>query len=67
MKIRKFIFLFIFIFVLGLTNVYADTINSIDLEMYIDKDGNAEITERWHVTADSGTEWFKQLYDIRNF
>ena len=54
------------IFCFSVTNVYADTVKNIDLDVYIDQNGNAEITEKWDVKADGGTEWFKQLYDIGN-
>lgn len=44
--------------------VYADHIYNIDMDIYLDEAGNASITEVWDVQADSGTEWYKQLYNL---
>ena len=63
---KKIIYLIALLFTFSVVNVKADTINSIDLELYIDEDGHATITEKWDVKASGGTEWFKQLYDIGN-
>ena len=61
---KKIIFLLTAIFAFSITNVKADTINSIDLDLYIDKDGNAEITEKWDVEADSGTSCRRQCDNL---
>lgn len=42
-------------------SVSANTIYSIDIEVNIDKSGNADITEIWNVDIDSGTELYKNL------
>ena len=44
--------------------VYADHIYNIDMDIYLEEDGTANITEVWDVQADSGTEWYKQLYNL---
>ena len=44
--------------------VYADHIYNIDMDIYLDESGNANITEIWDVKADSGSEWYKQLYNL---
>ena len=44
--------------------VYADRIYNIDMDIYLEEDGTANITEVWDVQADSGTEWYKQLYNL---
>ena len=44
--------------------VYADHIYKIDMDVYLDESGNANITEIWDVQADSGSEWYKAFYDL---
>lgn len=44
--------------------VYADHIYNIDMDIYLEEDGTANITEVWDVQADSGSEWYKQLYNL---
>lgn len=46
--------------------VYADRINKISMDIYLDKEGNASIKEVWDVQADSGSEWYKQLFNTGN-
>ena len=48
------------------TSVYADTIYKVDMDVYLDEYGNANITETWDVKANSGSEWYKQLYNMGN-
>ena len=47
-------------------SVKADRIYNIDMKIYIEKDGTANITEIWEVRADSGSEWYKQLNNLDN-
>lgn len=48
------------IFLLGTKLVYAsNNIYSIDMNIYLDKNGNANITEIWDVKGSNGTEWYK--------
>lgn len=44
--------------------VKADHIYNIDMDIYLNEDGTANIKEMWDVKADSGTEWYKQLYNL---
>ena len=62
---KKLIFI-LFIFVVFPISVFADDIYRIDMEIYLDESGNANITEKWNVKADSGSEWYKQLYNMGN-
>ena len=59
---KKIIFMLI-MFIIPIT-VKADHIYNIDMDIYIDKFGNAEITEVWNVKADGGSEWYKTMYDL---
>ena len=46
-------------------NVYAkNDIKSIDMDIYVDKNGNASITETWVANFDSGTEGYKPYYNL---
>ena len=47
-------------------SVFADHIYKIDMSINITKDGNADVKEVWDVKADSGSEWYKQLYNLKN-
>ena len=65
MKKRSFYLIFILILLFPIS-VFADDIYKIDMHIYLNKDGSANITEVWDVSADSGTEWYKQLYNLGN-
>ena len=43
-----------------------DHIYSIDVNIYVDENGTAKITEVWDVQADGGTEWCKKLSNLEN-
>ena len=64
MKLKKLFILLATIFIFGYTNVKADTVYDIDVNMYINKDGSAEVTETWDVKADNGTEWYHPFRDL---
>ena len=63
MKKKVLLLLFILLFP---TIALADTIYNIDMNIELLKDGSANIEEIWDVKADSGTEWYKQLYNLGN-
>ena len=44
--------------------VQANTINSISMDIYVDKSGNAQVTETWNVNATSGTEVYHPYYKL---
>ena len=66
MKLKRIFILLTFIFTLGFTNVYANTIYNIDVDVYIDENANAEITETWKVKGTDGTEWYHPFRDLGN-
>jgi len=63
---KKKLMIILFLFILFPINALADDIYSIDMDIYLDELGNANITEEWSVKADSGSEWYKQLYNMGN-
>ena len=62
---KLFYFFIMMMFMLPLS-VSADHMYNIDMNIYIDEFGNANITEVWDVKATSGSEWYKTMYDLGN-
>ena len=62
---RKMYFL-ILLFLFIPFSVDADSIYNIDMDIYIDEYGNANVTEIWDVKADSGSEWYKEINNMGN-
>ena len=48
------------------TYVKADHIYNLNMDIYVEENGNAKVTETWDVKADNGTEWYKQYIDLEN-
>ena len=46
--------------------VDANSISSINMDIYIDQNGTAHITETWEADLDSGTEGYKPYYNLGN-
>ena len=63
MKNLKYLLLILFLFPLS---VYADDIYSRNIDIYLTKDGNANVTETWDVKADSGSEWYSTFKNMGN-
>ncbi len=60
------IFVMLIALLLFPTIAFADHIYKIDMTIDLLEDGSANITEVWDVKASSGSEWYKQLYDMGN-
>ena len=60
---KKKLMLFIFIMLCPIW-VYADHIYNINMDIYVEEDGTANITEIWDVQANGGSEWYKALYNL---
>ncbi|MBR7042238.1 MAG: DUF2207 domain-containing protein, partial [Bacilli bacterium] len=60
---KKKILLFL-VFMLCPFWVYADHMYNIDMDIYLEEDGTAKVTEVWDVKADSGSEWYKAMYNL---
>ena len=63
---KKLFYLLIILFLMTANNVLANTIYSVDMDIYLDEDANAQITETWKVKGTDGTEWYKPLRDLGN-
>ena len=56
-----------FILVIGLkSEVYANSISSINMDIYVDNNGNAEVTEVWTCSTNQGTEVYHPYYNLGN-
>ena len=64
-KLIKTIFLAIFLLLLS-SKVHASSINSITMDIYIDSNGNANVTEVWDCKPTSGTEAYHPYYNLGN-
>ena len=49
-----------------LQNLGGGTAKNIDIKVYLDEEGNADIEEVWNVKGSDGTEWYKVLNNMGN-
>ena len=61
---KKYIWLFIVLFLIPLYGVNANTVSSINMDIYLDKDGNANVTETWVASVTAGTEGYHPYYNL---
>lgn len=62
---KKTLFLIISFLLFNL-NVYADSINKITMDIFVNDNGDAHVTEVWSVNIKSGTEGYKPYYNLGN-
>ena len=62
---KKIIIFLISLFTLIL-NVNANSIDDINMNIFIDDNGDAKITETWKVNINDGTEGYKPYYNLGN-
>lgn len=62
-KINCFL-IFIAVFFVAIINVKANSVNKISMDIEIDSNGTAHITEIWNVTSSQGTEIYKSYYNM---
>ena len=63
---KKIIFLIVtFLFSISVVSA-KNNIYSIDIKVYLDEEGNADIEEIWNVKGSDGTEWYKVLNNLGN-
>ena len=64
-KIKVFILaIFAFIALTFFSSVEANSIDSISMDIAIDDNGNASITETWKCNASQGTEVYHPYYNL---
>lgn len=67
MKKRLKLLVVLFIFCIGWDLSYAkEGIYSIDIDVHIKENGDANITEIWSCESYSGTEWYHPYYNLGN-
>ena len=64
-KIKYLVFSLVLFFSLSF-NVFANEINTIKLDVFINKDGSASITEIWSANLNQGTEGYHPFYNLGN-
>ena len=62
-KIKYLIISLVLFFALSF-NVKANQYNSVDIDVFVDKEGNATVTEKWDVNADRDTEFYHSFRNI---
>ena len=60
---KKVLFLFLCLF-LTVTTVNASSIDEIDMDIILDEEGNATITEKWSARPTQGTEAWHPYYNL---
>ena len=59
-----FMFLFVFTFLSLYNSVKANTINKISMDIFVDDNGNAQVTEVWNCKTNQGTEVYHPYYNL---
>ena len=63
---KKILFLFLMLMLMPITVDATNRIYNIDIDVNIDQDGSANITEVWDVDGSDGTEWYKVMNNLGN-
>lgn len=58
------VLLIIALYILIHNEVHANSINAIEMDIYIDQNGDAKITETWYCNASKGTEVYHPYYNL---
>ena len=63
-KIVIYLLIIFTLFMGGIANIYASTLNKIDIDVTLDKEGNAFFKETWDMDVTTGTEIFKTVGNL---
>ncbi len=64
---KKIYYLLTIIFTFSFINVFAKgDVYKIDMNIYLEENGDMRVSEVWDVKADNTTEWFKQIFNLNN-
>lgn len=66
MKRVRFFIVAMFLFLISGNVDAANSIDSITMDIYIDPNGTAHVTETWDAYLDQGTEGYKPYYNLEN-
>lgn len=65
--IRLLIITTVLIITIGIkSKVQANSINNIDMDIYVNNNGNAEVTEKWTCNSTRDTEWYRSYFHLDN-
>ena len=65
-KIINIVIIMISLFLFNTSIVNAGSIEEMNIEVTLDKEGNAYFTETWKMNVTSGTEVYKPIYNLKN-
>jgi len=65
-KTLYYLFFLIFLFIITINVEASNRIKNIDMYIYLDEYGNANVTEIWDTYLDSGTEGYRSFSKIDN-
>ena len=61
---KKYILIILMLLLIPLYGVSANTVSNIDMDIFIDKDGNANVTETWSANVTDGTEGYHPYFNL---
>ena len=61
---KKILLFILLLLVIPISVDASNKIHSIDMDIYLEHDGSANITETWVVDGDDGTEWYKVMNNL---
>lgn len=68
--LKRIVFIFVLLTIVFFTsNIYVDanTINSVTMDIFLNKDGTGHVTEVWDMNLDEGTEAYKPYGNLKNY
>lgn len=65
-RIINIVIIMISLFLFNTSIVNAGSIEEMNIEVTLDKEGNAYFTETWKMNVTSGTEVYKPIYNLKN-
>lgn len=63
---KKYLLFILILFIIPIYGVKATSISNIDMNIFIDKDGSAKVTETWTANVTDGTEGYHPYYNLGN-
>ena len=61
---KRYLCLLLIIFLFPICGVNATSVSSINMDIYLDNNGNANVTETWIANVTEGTEGYHPYYNL---